>query len=219
MVLLYGMPALIAQGLLFFGFIYVMAYAIHFFEYLFKKRKKTIQPLDTSKENFRYNSIVRPQITQNVKTIVPKYKVILRIKSDLAKMNNGTQYAAIALQAVQAENKNIPIQEVCNITPQKIVNFGEIEECIESYWTFEIEDSKFDENKLKFICISKDTVCNDLSIYSVSEIIYNGKKYNLQRIENLDHLTGYMSAIAFDNWVNNTGINNRPPIGGIKLVN
>lgn len=93
MILLYGMPTLIAQGLLFVGFVYILSYAIRFLEHLIRK--------------------------------------------------------------------------------------------------------------------NKETFCNDLSIYSASEIIYDDRVYKLHRIEDLSHIEGYNATLSFDNWINESGMNNR----------
>ncbi len=212
MILLYGMAALIAQGLLFVGFVYILSYAIRFLEHLIRKNKETFQPSDTPQKIKR--NIAPLASGKNVKQSKPKYKVILRIKSDLVRFNNNSEYGIIAVKFVHAEGKDILFQEIDNLSNQNIKEFGDIEEYIDTYWLLEIEDYTFDCHKLKFICVSKDSVCNELSIYSVSEILYDDKVYKLHRIEDLSHIEGYNAALSFDNWINESGLNNKPSIIG-----
>ena len=178
MILLYGMPTLIAQGLLFVGFVYILSYAIRFLEHLIRKNKETFQPSDTSQKKERD---ITP-VTSGKKKIV---------------------------KFVQAEGKDIPFQEIHSSNNQIIKEFGDIEEYIDTYWLLDIEDCKFDGHKLKFICVSKYSACNDLSIYSASEIIYDDRVYKLHRVEDITHLEGYSTALSFDNWINESGMNNR----------
>lgn len=214
MILLYGMPALIAQGLLFVGFIYILSYAIRFLEHLIRKNKETFQPTGPPQKIKRNIAPLTSGKKEIVKKSKPRYKVILSIKSDLARFNNNSEYGIIAIQSIQAEGKDIPFQEIHNLNNQIIKEFGEIEEGIDTYWLLEIEDYKFDVHKLKFICLSKDSACNDLSIYSASEILYDDKVYKLHRIEDLSRIEGYKAALSFDNWINESGLNNRPSILG-----
>ncbi len=214
MILLYGMPALIAQGLLFVGFVYILSYAIRFLEHLIRKNKETFQPSDTPQKIKRNIAPLASGKKKIVKKSKPRYKVILRIKSDLVRFNNNPEYGIIAVKSVHAEGKDILFQEIDNLSNQNIKEFGDIEEYIDTYWLLEIEDYTFDCHKLKFICVSKDSVCNELSIYSVSEIIYDDKVYKLHRIEDLSHIEGYNAALSFDNWINESGLNNKPSILG-----
>lgn len=209
MILLYGMPTLIAQGLLFVGFVYILSYAIRFLEHLIRKNKETFQPSDTSQKKERDITPVTSGKKKIIKQLKPRYKVILRIKSDLARLNNNSEYGIIAVKFVQAEGKDIPFQEIHSSNNQIIKEFGDIEEYIDTYWLLDIEDCKFDGHKLKFICVSKYSTCNDLSIYSASEIIYDDRVYKLHRVEDITHLEGYSTALSFDNWINESGMNNR----------
>ena len=208
------MPALIAQGLLFVGFVYILSYAIRFLEHLIRKNKETFQPSDTPQKIKRNIAPLASGKKKIVKKSKPRYKVILRIKSDLVRFNNNPEYGIIAVKSAHAEGKDILFQEIDNLSNQNIKEFGDIEEYIDTYWLLEIEDSTFDCHKLKFICVSKDSVCNELSIYSVSEIIYDDKVYKLHRIEDLSHIEGYNAALSFDNWINESGLNNKPSILG-----
>ncbi len=208
------MPALIAQGLLFVGFVYILSYAIRFLEHLIRKNKETFQPSDTPQKIKRNIAPLASGKKKIVKKSKPRYKVILRIKSDLVRFNNNPEYGIIAVKSVHAEGKDILFQEIDNLSNQNIKEFGDIEEYIDTYWLLEIEDYTFDCHKLKFICVSKDSVCNELSIYSVSEIIYDDKVYKLHRIEDLSHIEGYNAALSFDNWINESGLNNKPSILG-----
>lgn len=205
MILLYGMPSLIAQGLLLVGFIYLMAYVIKFLENLFKKPRKHVQSTEQPIVN---NNIQASDAPKNVIKVKPQYKIILNIKSDLAKLEN-SQYVFFAVQSLKVGDLEVPFKEICDSEAIIIKEFGQIEECIDSYWIVTIEDSDFDKNKLEFICISKNDDCNELSIYSASEVLYDGNKYKMQRIENLNHLEGVKSSVAFDNWVNRSGLNNK----------
>lgn len=214
MILLYGMPALIVQGLLFVGVVYILSYAIRFLEHLIRKNKETFQPSDTSQKKKRNITPMTSGKKKIIKQLKPRYKVILRIKSDLVRFNNNPEYGIIAVKSVHAEGKDILFQEIDNLSNQNIKEFGDIEEYIDTYWLLEIEDYTFDCHKLKFICVSKDSVCNEFSIYSVSEIIYDDKVYKLHRIEDLSHIEGYNAALSFDNWINESGLNNKPSILG-----
>lgn len=214
MILLYGMPALIAQGLLFVGVVYILSYAIRFLEHLIRKNKETFQPSDTSQKKKRNITPMTSGKKKIIKQLKPRYKVILRIKSDLVRFNNNPEYGIIAVKSVHGEGKDILFQEIDNLSNQNIKEFGDIEEYIDTYWLLEIEDYTFDCHKLKFICVSKDSVCNEFSIYSVSEIIYDDKVYKLHRIEDLSHIEGYNAALSFDNWINESGLNNKPSILG-----
>lgn len=79
MILLYGMPTLIAQGLLFVGFVYILSYAIRFLEHLIRKNKETFQPSDTSQKKERDITPVTSGKKKIIKQLKPRYKVILRI--------------------------------------------------------------------------------------------------------------------------------------------
>lgn len=198
------MPGIVAQGLLFFGFIYCMAYAIRFFEYIFKKKHKPITPIDHNAEK----KFAKSEPTK-AKAFRTKYKFLLQINSDLAK--NNSNYYFLDIKSVKIGDKEICIHDVSFLAESEI-SIGEIDENIESYWILEIDELNFDETKLKFICISKNKGCKAMSIYSASEVLYDNQRYDLRRIEDLRHLDGYKTAIAFDNWINVTGLNAKPSI-------
>lgn len=206
MILLYGMPNIVAQGLIFVGFVYALAYIIRLFESLSSKRKKRTQILDLTQTQNVNDSVKTSKRRDSAKSIMPKYKVIIEISSDLARANEGTQYLLMAIKSIRAEDKDLKFQGVCTV--ENITDFEVIEEHITSYWMIEIESRKFDAGNLEFICLSKDGICNELSIYSASEIMYSGKRYKLQRIEDNNQIQDKKRLVAFDNWVNDLNSRN-----------
>lgn len=198
MILLYGLPSLVAQGLIFVGFMYVMAYLIQGLEFLFNKKKTAQHSNNLHKKS---TNACPATLNKEIKQMKVQYKVILYIKSDLIKLNSDLGYMFLSIQSIQVNDKKIPFQEIFDFSNQIGNDAYEIEECVDTYWLLHVEDSDFDENKLKFICLSKNSSCSNISVYSASEIFYGKKKYRLHRIEELSRLDIIKSNIAFDNFV------------------
>ncbi len=204
---MYGMPALLAQGLLFVGFIYCMAYFIQFIERLCKRKNKTIEST-IQKEVIVSNT---PDTITKKRTATRSYKFIIRIKSDVAQIENDSQYVLFDIKSLHIGDKELIIRE--EVEPIPTLNgFGNTHECIETFWRIEIGDIDLDESELKLICISKDSVYNGFSIYSGSQIIYKDKRLSMHKIEDVKLISGYQFAYAFENWITSSGLNDRPSI-------
>lgn len=204
-ILLYGMPALLAQGLLFVGFIYCLAYFLRFVEKLFQK-KKTVEPKAQPK------AAVAKHHNKIKENVAPKrYKFIIKIKSDVAKIDNDSQYVLFDIKYMFIGDKQLLVHEV-NESIRSLNSFGAVQECIETFWRIEIDDMDINESEFSLICLSKDSAYNGFSIYSGSQIIYKGQRFSMLRIEDTQHISGYQSAYAFDNWVTSSGLNSEPSI-------
>ena len=199
------MPALLAQGLLFVGFIYCFAFLSDFVESRFKKKKTAaLRPQPKATEVKHHNTIKE--------YVVPKrYKYIIKIISDVAKIDNGTQSVLFDIESMCIGDKQIIPQEIIESIPS-LKDFGDVQECIETFWRIEIDDVNINESELKLICLSKDTSYNGFSIYSGSQLIYKGQRLSMHRIEDTQHISGYQSAYAFDNWVTSSRLNNSTSI-------
>lgn len=204
-ILLYGMPSLLAQGLLFVGFIYCLAFFLRLVESLFKK-KKTVETKAQPK------AIAEKHRNPVKEHVAPKrFKYIIKIKSDVAKIDNDSQYVLFDIKSIYVGDKQLLVHEVTEPI-RTLNNFGAVQECIETFWRIEIDDMELNESEFNLICLSKDSAYNGFSIYSGSQIIYKGQRFPMQRIEDTQHISGYQSAYAFDNWVASRGLNNRTSI-------
>ena len=204
-ILLYGMPALLAQGLLFVGFIYCLANFLRFIEGLFKK-KKTVEPKAQPKAAMlKHHNAIKEHVAPK------RYKFIIKIKSDVAKIDNDSQYVIFDIKSMFVGDKQLLVHEV-NEPIRSLNGLGDVQESIETFWRIEIDDIDINESEFNLICLSRDSAYNGFSIYSGSQIIYKGQRLTIHRIEDTQHISGYQSAYAFDNWVTRSGLNNRPTI-------
>lgn len=215
LILVKSMPSVIAQGMLFFGFIYVFAKILDICSDIRKDRNK--------RKSQRMNELSKPKSTiiprQNQVRIAPppskdtKKRYLLEfdcIKYLIRCLNSQKEdigqieiYTAIEPIDIEDEIVFYGISDKRASLKLLYPNLAQCEiiERKENYharFELQIDDITIDENGIDLIPLEeKDTM------FTMNDIMYKGKIVSLKKIPEKYDTAAVKSSMAFDNWVNN----------------
>lgn len=215
LILAKSMPSIIAQGMLFFGFIYVFAKILDICADVRKdwKRRKVQRLKEASKPKSttlpRQNEVrIAPPPSKNAKK---RYlfefdciKYLMRcLNSQKEEIGQIEIYTAIEPIDIENEIVFYGISEKRETLKSLYPNLlkCEIIERKENYharFELQIEDIKIDENGIDLIPLEEKE-----TMFTMNDIMYKGVKVSLKKIpENYD-TAAVKSTMAFDNYINN----------------
>jgi hypothetical protein len=214
LILAKSMPSLVAQGMLFFGFIYVFAKILDLCSDIRKDKKA--RKVQQSKEVSKPKSTNTPSLNRDIIVPIPpknaKKRYLLEFDCTKYLMHClNSQNEDIGTAEIYTEIKPVDIDDktvfygVSDKRESIKVLFPDFGKCtiidkIENYharFEFKIDDLKIDENELELIPIEEKD-----SMFLMNSILYKGKNVTLMKIpENYD-TEAVKSSIAFDNYIN-----------------
>lgn len=222
LILAKSMPSVIAQGMLLFGFIYVLAKILDVFSDVKKERKaKKERKLNATKNKVNASKIsvaernrVAPRPSRKAKK---RYLIELDcIRYSMECVNSQREvigkidfYTAIepfnivddiSFYKVSSQTESIKSQFhgllKCNLVNREEHYHGRFE--------FQLEDSEIEVDEIELIPIEKQECASNMGpIFTLQNIIYKGKLIPLKKIPDNYDIDAVKATIAFDNYINN----------------
>lgn len=222
LILAKSMPAIVAQGMLLFGFVYVIIKLSDIIKYIkddvkesnkrkIEKHQERISQC-SSKPKLRSNMVSLPQPAKN-----PKYRVIIEVVSCLYQLklvmeDSNTVICNPVIFACERMSINSePIEPRVTFVNRhgvKEIGAGEAEEDIQTWWELKIDGDRFNSEYLEFISYDKSHDYDFLTMIDMANVKYDGKIYPLKRLKSKSDADATRTSAIFENWINGSAHRN-----------
>lgn len=221
LILARGMPSIVAQGLLLIIVIGFCSLIIDITKAITKSIKNDSQNRKIQRQKEWEESVSKglgfTKLDEKLRTFSsPRqstYSIVLKIRGCFATETAYNKGEAITTHPILFNVKKIETSKE-SFTPKVVflkrenengkIRISEIENNIYTWWILQIEGNNFDSNLLEFISYDDYEVYDVCTPFILTNVIYNGKRYPIYRIEKESDVSGYESSAALENWISST---------------